>query len=39
MNDKSGGKRMTELVVLRPQTHSYLSDDNDKDKKSKRYKT
>ena len=35
MKDELGGKVMTELVVLRPKTYSYLMDDGGSDKKSK----
>ena len=35
MKNKLGGKIMTELVVLRPKTYSYLMDDGRSDKKAK----
>ena len=35
MNDEFGGKIMTEFVVLRPKTHSYLTDDCKEDKNAK----
>ena len=38
MKYELGGKIMKEFVVLRPKTYSYLKDNNDEDKKSKRHK-
>ena len=38
MKDELGGKIMTEFVVLRPKTYSYLTDDCQEDKKAKRNK-
>ena len=35
MEDKLGGKIMTEFVALRPRTYSYLMDDSSNDKKAK----
>ena len=35
MNDKLGGKIIKEFVVLRSKTYSYLTDNNDEDKKGK----
>ena len=35
MNEKLGGKIVTEFAALRPQTYSYLMDDGDCDKKAK----
>ena len=35
MKDKLGGKIMTEFVVLRPKTYSYLTDNCKEDKKAK----
>ena len=35
MKDELGGKIMTEFVVLRPKTYSYLMDDANSDKKAK----
>ena len=35
VKDELGGKIMTELVVLRPKTYSYLMDDGWSDKKAK----
>ena len=36
MKDELGGKIVTEFVALRPKTFSYLIDDGNSDKKSKR---
>ena len=38
MKDELGGQIMKEFVGLIPKPYSYLKDNNDKDKKSKRYK-
>ena len=38
MIDELGQKIMTEFVVLRPKTYSYLMGDGNSDKKSKRTK-
>ena len=38
MKDELRGKIMTEFVTLRPKTYSYLTDDCEEDKKSKRTK-
>ena len=38
MNDRLGGKIMTEFAALRPKTYSYLMDDGKNYKKSKRDK-
>ena len=35
IKNKLGGKIMTEFVVLRPKTYSYLMDDGNSDKKAK----
>ena len=35
MKDELGRKIITELVALRPKTHSYLTDDNENVKKLK----
>ena len=35
MKDEFGGKLMTELIALISQTHSYLTDDNNGNKKTK----
>ena len=35
MKDKLGHKIMTEFAALRPKSYSYLTDDNDKNKKAK----
>ena len=35
MKDESGGKIMKEFAVFRPQIYSYLTDDNDKNKKAR----
>ena len=35
MKDELGGKIMTELAALRPETYSYLMDDGGSDKKAK----
>ena len=35
MKDELGGKIMTEFVVLRPKTYSYLTDDCEEDKRRK----
>ena len=34
MRDELGGKTMTEFAILRTNTHSYLKDDNDENKKA-----
>ena len=39
MKDELGGKIITEFVTLRPNTYSYLTDDNKEDKKAKGTKT
>ena len=36
MKDELGGKIMEKFVRLRAKTYSYLKDNNDEDKKSKR---
>ena len=38
MKDKLGGKIITKLVGLIVKTYSYLTNDDSKDKKSKRHK-
>ena len=38
MKNKLGGKIMTELPSLKPKTYTYLTNDNDENKKSKRHK-
>ena len=38
MKDQLGGKIMTEFVALRPNTYSYLMDDGESNKKTKRTK-
>ena len=38
MKNELGGQIMKEFVVLRAKTYSYLKDNNDEDKKSKRHK-
>ena len=35
MKDKLGGQIMKKIVELRPETYSYLKDNNDKGKKTK----
>ena len=35
MKDKLGGQIMKKIVGLRPETYSYLKDNNDKGKKTK----
>ena len=35
MKDEFGGKITAEFAALRPKTHSYLTDNNDKNKKAK----
>ena len=35
MKDELGKKMMEEFVALRPKTYSYLTDDNDENKKAK----
>ena len=38
MKDGLGGQIVKEFLGLRAKTYSYLKDNNDKDKKSKRHK-
>ena len=38
MKDKLGKKIMRDFAVVRPEKYSYLIDDNDENKKSKRHK-
>ena len=38
MKDKLEAKILTEFAALRPKSHSYLTDDNDENKKNKRHK-
>ena len=38
MKDELGGEIIAEFVALRPKTYSYLKDDGDNDKKTKRAK-
>ena len=38
MKDRLGGKIITKFVGLRVKTYSYLTNDDSKDKKSKRHK-
>ena len=35
MKDKLGGEIITEFVIIRPKTYSYLTDDSKEDKKAK----
>ena len=35
MTDRSGGKIITKFAILRPKIYSYLTDDNDENKKAK----
>ena len=35
MKDELGGEIITEFVILRPKTYSYLTDDSKEDKKAK----
>ena len=39
MEDELGGKIMKEFATLRAKAYSYLTDDNDKDKKQKTQKS
>ena len=34
MKDELGGKIMTNVAALRPETYAYLADDNDESKKA-----
>ena len=38
MKDELGGKIMTEFAALRPKTYSYITDNNDENKKAKEQK-
>ena len=38
MKDERGGQIKKEFVVLRAKTYSYLKNNHDEDKKSKKYK-
>ena len=38
MNDKLVRKLIAEFAAFRPKTYSYLTDDNDENKKRKRHK-
>ena len=38
MKDELGGKIMTEFAALRPKIYSYITDNNDENKKAKEQK-